>query len=237
MRAGLPFILWKMRYGDRKFFKNSARASPERSGANRLYYVNMTKGNLKFIYRKKTRHHDITVTERDGIRFLFTGHGKARKQSCVSIDDLHKHMLNYSSLMFSSLVFVPEPERVLVVGLGGGVVPREFVYYLPDVKVDAIEIDPEIVEVAKRFFFFEESPQIRVRIGDGREIMHRMLTEENKPYDIIILDAFNGDYIPQHLMTTGFLEIVRKMLSDTGVVAANIFNSHPLYPSQVSTFM
>lgn len=194
-------------------------------------------GSLKFLYHKISRYHEITVAEKDDLRFLFLGHGKARKQSCVDAHDLHRHMLNYSTLIFSSLLFVPNPDRILVVGLGGGIVPRELVYYLPTVKADVIELDPEIVDVAKRFFFFRENSRIRVRIGDGREVLMRLADENDQLYDIIILDAFNSDYIPRHLMTTGFLNTVKRKLANTGVVAANIFNSHPLYPEQVRTYI
>jgi spermidine synthase len=56
-------------------------------------------------------------------------------------------------------------------------------------------------------------------------------------YDLIILDAFNGDYIPFHLMTKEFLEEVKGVLSEDGVVVANVFYSNRLFDAEMKTFL
>ncbi len=192
-------------------------------------------GVPRVIYSKKSRHQEIVVEESGCCRTLFSGTGRARKQSCVDLSNSRTHMLNYSSLTFSSLLFVPDPARVMVVGLGGGVVPREFVRCCPGVHVDVVEIDPEIVAVAKRFFLFEEGPRLKVRIGDARQVLRNMVEKLETSYDIIVLDAFTHEYVPDHLMTVEFMQDVRAILSDVGVVVANMFNTHPMYSRQVRT--
>ncbi len=190
----------------------------------------------RIVHSSHSRHHDISVVDGEGGRLLLTGGGRARKQSCVDLDNLREHKLNYSSLFFSALLFVPEPRRALVAGLGAGVVPREMVHYLDSVHVDVIELDPDILDVAREFFAFKESTRLKVIPGDAREVIESMQAVGGEPYDIIILDAFQGDYIPGHLVTVEFLATVRSLLSETGVVAANVFNTHAWFGSEVRTF-
>ncbi len=190
----------------------------------------------RLVYSRHSGHHDISVVDGEGGRLLLTGGGRARKQSCVDLDNLREHKLNYSPLLFSALLFAPEPRRALVAGLGAGVVPREMVHYLDSVHVDVIELDLGVLDVAREFFAFKEGPRLKVIPGDAREVMAAMQTAGGEPYNIIILDAFQGDYIPGHLVTVEFLTTVRSLLSEAGVVAANVFNTHAWFGSQVRTF-
>jgi spermidine synthase len=189
------------------------------------------------VYRKATPYHDIRVVDSGDCRALLSGTGRSQRQSAMRLDDLRRHELEYSTLVFSCLLFVPEPRRVLVVGLGGGVLPREMLHYFPETRVDVAEIDPEMAEVARRFFFLPDTPRLRIMIGDGRDTVQRILTDGQTRFDIVILDAFDSEYVPRHLMTAGFLEMVKRLRADDGVVVANMFSSHPLYPSQVRTYM
>lgn len=186
------------------------------------------------LYRKITDHHDLRVEDRAGCRYLFSGHGRAQKHSCIKLSDLRRHMLDYSRLVFSSLLYVPAPRRALVLGLGGGVIPREMRACVPDIQVDVLEIDPEVLEVSRRFFFLPDDPRLRIWLGDGREGIAR-LRDEGRQFDWIVLDAFDAEYVPPRLTTFEFMRMVSAIRADPGIVAANIFNSHPLYPAQVAT--
>ncbi len=186
-------------------------------------------------YRRRTPYHDLRVEDWDGCRYLFSGEGRASKHSCICLKDLRRHMLDYSRLVFSAACFVLSPRRALVLGLGGGVIPREMFTIWPDVEVEVMEIDPHIVEVARRFFFLPESPRLRVWIGDGRVRMEDWAAQGRR-FDWIVLDAFDGEYVPAHLRTIEFMRTVCRLRADPGIVIANLFNSHPLYPAQVATF-
>jgi spermidine synthase len=71
--------------------------------------------------------------------------------------------------------------------------------------------------MARKYFLYEESPNVRTVIEDGRVFLAR----SNETYDLIILDAFNSTGVPFHLMTREFFEVVRKHLKPDGVFAAN----------------
>lgn len=191
------------------------------------------------IYRKDSLYHRILVYKRGSVVTLQFGRRRPiRMQSQVNLANLRQHMLEYSELTFCGLLYKPQPKKLLVLGLGGGVIPREMRYYLPDLDIDVVEIDPDVPPIAAEFFAFSQDDKLKVHIDDGRMFVKKQLRLDPVPkYDIIILDAFNGDYIPFHLMTKEFLEELKGVLADDGVVIANVFYTNRLFDAEFKTFL
>jgi spermidine synthase len=148
--------------------------------------------------------------------------------------DLLRPCLPYYSLMFSGYLFVPNPKRILVVGLGAGAVSRLSGHYFPEAQIDSIELDPEVVDVAKRFFGFEEGGNQRVITRDAR-VQVNVLRKQGVEYDIIILDAFTGGTVPYHLMTKEFFQECREILAPDGALVANLRVDWLIYEYQRRT--
>ena len=165
-------------------------------------------------------------------RKLLSGSGLCEEQSAINVEDLREHIYDYSLLSLHFMRFIKKPSRVLVVGLGGGVIPREISKYLPETYVDIIEIDPEIISIAKKFFFFEQTDKIIMHCGDALVVMRDM----KELYDVILVDAFSSNYIPFHLMSIEFVKIIYSLLLEQGVVAVNCSNFHPSFYSQINTY-
>ena len=193
----------------------------------------------EIIHRKNSLYHRIFVYRSGSVVTLeFLTRGPLVMQSRVDLNDPRRHVQEYTTLTFCGLLYQPRPRRILVLGLGGGVIPREMRHYFPDAEIDVAEIDPEMPRVAKQFFGFETDDKLRVHVADGRVFIRRLLRQDPVPrYDIIILDAFNGDYIPFHLMTREFLQEVRGVLADDGVVVANVFYNSRLCDAELRTFL
>ncbi len=85
-------------------------------------------------------------------------------------------------------------------------------------EIDIAEIDPEVIEVAKRYFHFQEGNDLRVHAQDGR----LYLTRTPKRFDLILLDAYHGDSIPFHLITREFFETADQKLTANGVTVINV---------------
>ncbi|MCZ6712032.1 MAG: fused MFS/spermidine synthase, partial [Gammaproteobacteria bacterium] len=98
-----------------------------------------------------------------------------------------------------------------------------------------IEIDPAVVTVARDYFGFEPTPNIQVFTQDAR-VFTKRAGLRGDTYDLIMLDAFNGDYIPEHLMTREYLEETRSLMSDGAVVVANTFSISQLYHHESTTY-
>jgi spermidine synthase len=97
-----------------------------------------------------------------------------------------------------------------------------------------VDIDPDVVDVAKRFFGFREDATLRAHVEDGR----RFIETCRNPYDIIFLDAYGPENIPYDLATREFLQAVRKALTPQGIVVGNVWDrgSNPLFDSMVRTY-
>ncbi len=159
-------------------------------------------------------------------------------QSQVDLNDLRRNLHEYTTLSFCGLLYKSDPKRMLVVGLGGGVIPREMHHYFPEMQIDVAEIDPDIPPIAQKYFGFKTDDKLKVTVDDGRMFVRKALRQ--KPvakYDYIVLDAFTADYIPFHLMTKEFLEEVKGLLADDGVVVANIFYNSNLADAELKTYL
>jgi spermidine synthase len=123
---------------------------------------------------------------------------------------------------------------VLVVGLGGGTIPSFVRRHFPEARIDVVEIDPGVAEVARSHFGFREDAKMRAHVEDGRRFIERA----ERRYDIIFLDAFGTDSVPYSLVTREFLDRVRRALAPRGVVIGNIWGraSNPLYDSMLRTY-
>jgi len=188
----------------------------------------------KVLYEKDSPYNSVRVTEDDGgLRTLWFEKGGVR-QSVVKVGDPDHLELAYARVVPVGLALVENPRRVLIVGLGGGTVPGFLHKHYPQTTIDVVDIDPVVVEVAKKFFGFREDAKMHAHVADGR----RFIEECRDPYDIIFLDAFGAENIPYHLATREFLQAVRRALTPRGVAVGNIWSrsSNPLYDSMVRTY-
>jgi spermidine synthase len=141
----------------------------------------------------------------------------------------------YAKMVLSSLMVQDNPQRILILGLGGGTLIHTFNQLFPAAEIISIEIDEAVVRVAKDYFDFVEDARNKVERIDGRVYVKRAGLRGEK-FDLVILDAFNGEYIPEHLMSQEFLEEVKLLLPERGVVVANTFSTSRLYDAESATY-
>lgn len=179
-------------------------------------------------------HYTVFVIEdEEGIRRLrFERDGV--DQSAVVPGDPEALVFAYMRGLTAALAVRSEPERVLIVGLGGGTLPMFLRRHLPRAEIDVVEIDPIVYEVARADMGFRPDARMRVHIADGRAFIERSAER----WDLIVLDAYGADEIPRHLATRRFYEAVRARLAPAGLVAANVWSDHanPRYRSMLRTF-
>ncbi|KAF0218762.1 MAG: hypothetical protein FD174_2545 [Geobacteraceae bacterium] len=111
----------------------------------------------------------------------------------------------------------PAGKECLVVGLGAGVIPMW--YEKMGVRTDVVDINPDIVEIARKYFGFSVSGDVIVE--DAR--YH--LNTTGKRYDYVILDVFNGDTTPGHVLSREALQLINGHLTGTGILAINLIGS------------
>ena len=178
----------------------------------------------------------LIVDDEGSIRCLkFTLIRKNSRQTCIDRNNPQRLVFDYAKMTLSALLLKPDPERILIIGLGGGTLPNALRDILPGAVIDTVEIDEAVVRVAKQFFGFAEDKQNRVYVQDAR-VFGKRAALRGEQYGLIILDAFDGEYIPEHLMTAEFLSEMRGLLSNDGVLVANTFASSKLYDYESATY-
>jgi hypothetical protein len=117
---------------------------------------------------------------------------------------------------------VGTPRRVGAVGLGAGTLAT---YGRPGDVFRFYEINPQVLEFAKAYFTFLKDSRATIEhvLGDARLSLER---EAEQGYDVLVLDAFNGDAIPVHLLTKEAFDLYRRHLKAGGVIAVHITNAH-----------
>jgi spermidine synthase len=134
-----------------------------------------------------------------------------------------------------ALYLNPNPKRLLIIGLGGGTLPTAMHSLVPDATIDVVELDPSVVKAAADYFNFKEDPKLIVHTEDGRVFVKKAM-KDGPQYDLVMLDAFEDDYIPEHLLTQEFLQEVKSIMVPGAVIAANTFSSSGLYPYESATY-
>ena len=191
---------------------------------------------MTIVHTEKSLYRNIVVYEEDDQRCMsFTRRNQTARQTCRSLDDPNQFVFSYTKMMMGALYLNPNPRKILIVGLGGGVLPTALAGMFPDAAIDIVEIDPAVVRVARQFFDFNPSQRVRVFEEDGRVFVKRA-GKSGQRYDLVMLDAFDHEYIPEHLLTREFLLEVKTLLTADGVLVANTFSSSRLYPHESTTY-
>jgi spermidine synthase len=188
----------------------------------------------RVLYEKPSAFGTIFVTEDEaGLRTLRFEKGGAR-QSVVKPGDPEYLVLPYAPVMLSGLALSEDPRRILILGLGGGTLAMFIRKHYPDATIDAVDIDPAVVYVAKEFFGFRDDSRMQAHVDDGRQFIEK----SRQPYDLIFLDAFGSDSVPAHLTTQEFLQAVRRAVKPGGGVIGNLWGPghNRLYDAMVRTY-
>ncbi|MBI5640020.1 MAG: fused MFS/spermidine synthase [Nitrospirae bacterium] len=190
----------------------------------------------KLIFEKNSLYQYIQVIEDTVKKERYVRNQKKEyTQGGIYVNAPDKLLFEFTQMGFISLAFLDrDPKDVLFVGLGAGAMPKYFTGRYPDTVIDIAEIDPDMLSVAQKYFYFKENERMKVHVADGRLFVKRT----KKKYDWIILDAYQNDSIPFHLTTFEFLKEVKSRLKDGGVVVANITSPYrnKFFDSMVMTY-
>lgn len=160
----------------------------------------------------------VFVVDKDGFRSMRFGDLSGEDQSRIRLGHPEQLPMPYLRSAAVGLAVPLKLERLLMIGLGGGAFASFVQAQLPEVYVDAVEIDPVVVRIAKNYFRLDEAENLRVHVVDAVEFVKQRKT----PYDYIFLDAYDVDELPMSLTTHRFFRDVRANLAPGGVVVVNI---------------
>jgi len=191
---------------------------------------------LRLVHEEPSRFDTVVVYDRQGERCMSFGTmDTTGRQTCFRLAEPDTMVFEYTRMMAGALLAQPAPQRILIIGLGGGTLPTALARIVPGAVIDSVEIDPAVVKVAQEYFGYRPGPRQRVFVQDGREFVERA-RREGATYDMVMLDAFDIDYIPAHLLTVEFMEQVKGILSGRGVLVANSFAQSRMYDRESATY-
>ena len=180
--------------------------------------IEESQSGYTILHTEDSQYHRIAVVEDDDSRYL---RFDSSFQSGMYKNDPFRTRFDYVDYLQLPLAYRPETRRILYIGLGGGSAPKRTWRDFPATRLDVVELDPAVVDVAYEYFELPRDPRLRVETEDGR----RFLANNDGPWDAIVIDAFYSDSIPFHLATREFLELARSRLAPGGIVATNIIGA------------
>ncbi|MFB6101723.1 MAG: spermidine synthase [Haloplanus sp.] len=169
------------------------------------------------LYHTQTPYQELEVTQLGDVRTLYLD---GQPHSAMDVSDTDRHVFGYTRYFHLPLLMTEDVDRVLFVGGGGFTGPKHFAEEY-NVTVEVAEIDPEVIDTAKRYFELEESANLHVYNTGGRQF----LQETNRTYDLIVLDAYKKDKVPFQLTTVEFMRLAESRLDDDGVLFANLISA------------
>lgn len=186
----------------------------------------------QLIESKESEYNNIYVYRKGSTVSMTFGHNRKlfSESVCNALDD-RDLPLPYTRYMSAALVYPLKVESILEIGFGGGRTAWYLHRYLPGVKVTSVELDPAVVALSRKYFGISDEPNIQIVTRDGR----LFLSDSKAKYDVVLLDAYRGPFVPFHLMTKEFYQMVKSHLNPGGVVAQNIEPTTMLFDSAVNT--
>ncbi|MDM8528214.1 fused MFS/spermidine synthase [Anaerolineales bacterium HSG24] len=153
-------------------------------------------------------------------------------QSVLNLTDPLHLVAPYNQAFMVALVWQAQPSRVLVGGVGGGLFPQVLHHHLPQTKLECVDLDPVVIEVAAHYFGFRPDKQLTIHQAELRQY----ISQSDQLYDMVFVDVFLGSGItPYPLVTQEFYQLCLKRLQPQGLLVLNIPHEEPYFASKLKT--
>lgn len=151
-------------------------------------------------------------------------------QSVMIIDAPDTLTLRYTQMMMGFLLFIPNPTRVLLLGLGGGSLAKYCYRHLPLANITVIEIDSDVIALRGHFMVPNDNARFRVIHGDGA--LH-VGAQAEQPVEVLLVDAFDGIGMAKSVANRDFLQAAYNRLAVGGVLVVNLAGDKTRYKTLV----
>lgn len=162
----------------------------------------------------------IDISEQSGVRYLHFG--SSWVQGAMRIARPWSLELEYTREMMAGLILRDNahwPQKILLIGLGAASLTKFLYRHRPLAHLTVVEIEPGVVVAARQFFKLpEDQNRINLIIGDGMDYV----LNNNKKFDLILVDGFDQHARAGALDTLPFYQACRAHLSDDGILVANL---------------
>ena len=185
----------------------------------------------RLLEERSSTYNNIYVYK-DGSNVLMTfGHNRRFYTESIydSTDELALPV-TYTRFMTVGLAYAKAADNLLEIGFGGGRTAWYLHKHLPKLDITCVELDPAVVELAQKHFGVKQEDRFKIVTTDGRSY----LTKSRDSWNVIMIDAYRGPFVPFHLLTEEFYKVVQAKLKPGGVVVQNVEPSTMMFDSAIA---
>lgn len=181
----------------------------------------------------ESKYNTIIINKRDQyISMRFGYNTKLYTESVYNTEDPLELPVEYTRKLLVGLAYSNNAKQVLEIGSGGG----RFASFVSnmlhgDGALTTVELDEEVIRLSEKYFGLAEKENLSIVHSDGR----LFLMESSEEYDVIVVDAYRGPFVPFHLLTKEFYEVALERLVENGVLVQNVEPSTMLFDSAIAT--
>jgi spermidine synthase len=139
-------------------------------------------------------------------------------QSRMLVSDPGRLVLDYTRTMMGFLLLQPKPERIAMIGLGGGSLAKYCRRYLNECDFTAVELSPDVIALRHTFGVPDDGDHFRVLCADGADFVR----QEIAAFDVLLIDGFDCEGQPQQLCSAEFYDNCHGALRKGGILVANL---------------
>lgn len=195
-----------------------------------LKIINNKTFDDKILYQKESDFHSISVVENEVGRFL---HYKDTYQAGVINTDFYRGNIPYINYFLIPYLFNPGVEKILLIGMGTGIIVNQYEKLFTSLKkIDVVDIESNILEIAENFFEFKASDKLNFVLQDG--IVY--LNNTKQKYDLIVVDVASNEGIDLRFCTNEYLSLIKSHLKKGGIFVSNMPSSADVFNPQ-NTFI
>ncbi|MBK9346375.1 MAG: fused MFS/spermidine synthase [Burkholderiales bacterium] len=166
--------------------------------------------------------HPYVRVHNDALSLHFENECIQSLMSCQNPDGLE---IPYTRTMMVFLLAKPNPDHILMIGLGGGSLAKFCHKHLPNTHITVVEINPDVIALRNLFKVPDDDDRFRVVLADGADFVRDAKTN----FDVILVDGFDEKGQSAQLTTREFYEDCYRLLQSKGILVANLDNEHPAH--------
>jgi spermidine synthase len=185
----------------------------------RLYYGGLV------VHQSQSDDGVIEVVDTGDMRSLHFG--THPRQSCMSLQTPHSLELSYTEAMMAALLLNPNPQNILIIGLGGGSLVKYLLYHFPQCQIEVVEYREDVVRIAHGYFKVPENEErLKIHIGDGYLYLQDRYYHDDQKYDLVLVDAYDHIGMAASVGVQAFFDACEGILTREGLMSINLWGSN-----------
>lgn len=177
-----------------------------------------TRGDI--LHREEWNGELVEVIENGDSRSLFFA--SQFLQSRISLDRPERLLLSYTRYMLLGLPALQAVRSILIIGIGAGALVHFCHHHFPESVIEAVDNSSRVIALARGYFRLPENPQVRIHASDGLDFLKNRA--DGKPFDLILVDAFDHRGMAEGIYTLPFFEHCRRHLDEDGMISCNLWS-------------